>query len=501
MSKQKLQHLIHDIKKIDTSWDRKIAALSLDSREIKKDTLFLACVGTEQDGRNFIDTAIENGAAAVLADADFDSEDRLVEHNGESVPVIYVNDLKQYIGPIASRFYQTPSENMTVIAVTGTNGKTSCCHFLAQSLAYVNKKVAVLGTVGNGIWGEQTQGQLTTPDAISIQAYLAEFKKQGVEYVVMEASSHGLVQGRINGIHIDIAVFTNLSRDRLDYHKNMRAYGEAKKLLFKNRYLKATVINVDDEFGRHIYDTLPTKIKKYCYTSSGRMGENQHMVTRVQQVHLNLEGLTASTQSPWGDGILHTSLLGRINLSNLLAVFTCLGILNFSIDDIMQCMKVVQPVPGRMQLFGGDGKPYVVVDYAHTPDALRQVLETLKEYTDGEVWCVFGCGGDRDQGKRKQMGQIAESIADHAVITDDNPRHEKPHMIAADILQGMARPEFAVVEHDRRRAISHAINCAKAKDIVLIAGKGHESYQLYNDDKHPFNDELEVQMILSEYQP
>lgn len=500
MKTKKLSDLLQGIVKIDASLECRVTGLALDSREVNKGNIFFACIGEHADGRKFIDAAIEKGAVAVISDSTAaKARATSKQYKNKEIPIIRVPDLKQQVSEIAARFYNRPSKDLMVIAVTGTNGKTSCCHFIAQALTAMGKKVGVLGTVGNGLWGQHKESQLTTPDPIALQQLLAEFKVQNATHVIMEASSHGIVQGRMNAIECDIAIFTNLTREHLDYHGSMEAYGNAKRKLFENPYLKYAVINIDDEFGRQLSETLQLKMQLFAYSASGRLSEKPVKLTRAHQVHVNIEGITASIYSPWGDGVLHTQLIGRFNLSNLLAVLTTLGILGFSIQETINLLADTKGVPGRMELFGGKGKPYVIVDYAHTPDALRQVLTSLKEYLDGELWCIFGCGGDRDQGKRAQMGQISETLADRVIITDDNPRHEQPQDIVADILQGMSRPEFAVVEHDRRRAISHGINCAQPGDIVLISGKGHESYQQYGDNKNPFNDELEVQMVLAEY--
>lgn len=474
--------------------DPDVLGLSLDSRNINPGQVFFAYQGHNTDGNHYIADAINKNAAAIVTDS---AEAASVNRNS-TCPIIVVDDLKTQLSEIAANFYDHPSKKMQIIGITGTNGKTSFCHFLAQALTLLGESVGVLGTLGNGVFGKQEKASVTTPDPIKLQAMLADMVSQGVNYVAMEVSSHGLKQGRVDAVDFDIAVFSNLSRDHLDYHGDMLAYGNAKRQLFQKECLKQLIFNIDDEFGRQLLEEFYQKKPTYAYSAEGRICEYAVSTLRAQHVHLNMKGVTASLHTPWLNGVLHASVMGRFNLSNLLAVFAVLGINGFAPENIFSALAKVQGVNGRMQLFGGGDKPYVIIDYAHTPDALKQVLMTLRDYTEGDLWCVFGCGGNRDQGKRGQMGQIAESIADNVILTDDNPRHEEPASIIADILQSMSKPERAVIEYNRRRAIAHAIHCAKSGDIILIAGKGHENYQIYGDESFPFSDEIEVQMLLTE---
>lgn len=474
------------------SRDPEIHGLSLDSRTVKPGEVFFAYKGYKTDGNHYIADVIQKNVAAIVTD----SPDNVVAN--ANCPIIFVKDLKLSLSQIAANFYDHPSKKMQVIGITGTNGKTSFCHFLAQVLTMLGEKVGVMGTLGNGIFGKCEKSNLTTPDPIKLQALMADMHQQGVKSVAMEVSSHGIEQGRANAIDFDMAVFSNLSRDHLDFHGDMAAYGNAKRKLFQKDCLKHLIFNIDDDFGRQLLEEFYSKKSTYAYSAEGRVSEYAVPTIRAQHVHLNMKGVTASLHTPWSDGVLHASLMGRFNLSNLLAVFAVLGISEIAPEAIFTSLAKVQGVNGRMQLLGGGEKPYVVIDYAHTPDALKQVLATLRDYTEANLWCVFGCGGNRDQGKRGQMGQIAENFADNVIITDDNPRDEEPMAIIADILQSMAKPERAVIEHNRRRAIAHAINCAKIGDIILVAGKGHENYQIYGNETLPFSDELEVQMLLAE---
>lgn len=469
-----------------------IHGLSIDSRTVKSGDVFFAYKGYKTDGNHYIAEVMQKNPAAIITDSmDVVTPDA-------KCPIIFVKDLKFCLSQIAANFYEHPSKKMQVIGITGTNGKTSFCHFLAQTLSMLGESVGVLGTLGNGIFGKCEKSSLTTPDPIKLQALMADMLKQGVKYVAMEVSSHGIEQGRADAIDFDMAVFSNLSRDHLDFHGDMAAYGNAKRKLFQKDCLKQVIFNIDDDFGRQLLEEFYSKKSTYAYSAEGRISEYAVPTIRAQHVHLNMKGVTASLHTPWSNGVLHASLMGRFNLSNLLAVFTVLGIKGFAPEAIFASLAKVQGINGRMQLLGGGDKPYVVIDYAHTPDALKQVLLTLHDYTEGDLWCVFGCGGNRDQGKRAQMGQIAEVFADNMIITDDNPRDEEPMAIIADILQSMAKPERAIIEHNRRRAIAHAINCAKIGDIILVAGKGHENYQIYGNEILSFSDELEVQMLLAE---
>lgn len=493
-----LSELLDGIVPFDSKMERIITGLSEDSRYVSTGNLFFARRGIKKDGREFIASAIEKGAAVVLVEAD--NKPGTAHTNGNNVPIIAVKDLAQVIGLIAARFYDDPSKDLKIIGITGTNGKTTCAHFIAQGLHLSGENCGIIGTLGNGFYQQLQPGSHTTPDAIAIQRLLAEFRNQGAKYVAIEVTSHALTQGRVNGVDIDIAVLTNLTRDHLDYHGNIASYAAAKRSLFSKPGVQYAILNADDEFGRQWMDELTDKMPVFSYSLSSHQPEsvalNNHKIY-VHHAQLDTNGITASLHTPWGDGVLHNpKLTGRFNLSNLLAVVGVLGILGIPLETILSRMAELRGVPGRMETFGGGTQPLVVIDFAHTPDALEQVLQALVEYKQGTLWCVFGCGGDRDRGKRPLMGKIAEQYADQLVITDDNPRHEDPRQIVTEIFQGLEQPNKAVIEHDRRRAIEHAISCAQPNDVVLVAGKGHETYQIIGDNKEPFNDALEVQKIL-----
>jgi UDP-N-acetylmuramoyl-L-alanyl-D-glutamate--2,6-diaminopimelate ligase len=497
-----LSVLLKDIVEVASSDDCEILGLSLDSRKVKAGDLFFAYPGAQVDGRDFIEDAVKKGAVAILAETLTRPSGTLSQRERGQPKIHFVSNLATQVGIIAARFYNNPSQHMQVVGITGTNGKTSCCHFIAQALHKQNTVCGVIGTIGNGLYQNDHQqlqaASLTTPDAIALQALLAEWHQQKVKHVVMEAASHGLAQGRVNGVQFAIAVFTNLTRDHLDYHGDMENYAQAKRLLFAQPGLQYAVLNLDDKYGKQWSEEFKNDLTVFNYSLSP-INQPSNNTIYVRQAQFNAIGITASIHTPWGVGVLHNPfLIGRFNLSNLLAALTVLGILGMPLETILASLAEVRPVAGRMQTVGGGTKPLAVIDYSHTPDSLEKALQTLREHCKGKLWCVFGCGGNRDRGKRPLMGKIAEQYADCVVITDDNPRHEDAREIVAEILQGLMDPACAVIEHDRRRAIIHALSCAHPDDIVLIAGKGHETYQIIGDQKNTFSDVLEAQLVFNE---
>lgn len=465
--------------------DRPITGLALNSKQVKPGDLFFAHI------EDYIHEAIAKGATAVVVD-------KMPAQLNEPIPIFELKNLKYKIGLIAANFYQHPSKDLRVIGVTGTNGKTSCTQFIAQALKMAGQRTAVIGTLGNGLTGQLAESNLTTPDPIQLQQLLATFRDQGVNTVAIETSSHGLEQGRINGTQFSIGIFTNLSRDHLDYHVTFDAYAKAKQILFEQPGLNYAVINADDTYGKQWLNSLNSHLKLFAYTTHHRPIIPSYIpLIKAEHIHFSAKGITASLSTPWGNGVLQTELLGKFNIYNLLAVITTLGIMGIPLQDILLYASSLKGVTGRMQTFRGKSyQPLVVVDYAHTPDALKSALLALREHCEGELWCVFGCGGDRDRGKRPEMGHIAQQYADQIIITNDNPRQENPNDIAADIIEGIDSTSSYIIELDRRRAIAHAISCADAKDIVLIAGKGHETYQIIGNEKIPYSDILEVKMLL-----
>jgi len=463
-----------------------ISDLNLDSRLVKANDLFFALSGTHLDGRQFIEDAISNRAVAILIDS------FKFELNWQNnIPIISIPDLRKQTGKIAAKFYDYPAKKMQMIGVTGTSGKTSCTQFIAAILNHLAISCGVIGTLGNGLYGHIEAGSLTTPDAITLQKTLANFVDQGAKITAMEVSSHSLDQGRVNGIEFDVGIFTNLTREHLDYHKTMEEYGAAKKRLFNQSHY--AVVNADDAFGREIFHSFKNRQDIFAYASHAN---NSDAKIYAENIRLNSSGIKARIRTLWGDGELETSLVGQFNLNNLLAVITSLGLLKIPLDSILAAIRILNPVAGRMQTFGGNNKPLVIVDYAHKPDALEKVLVALRQQCHGKLYCVFGCGGDRDRGKRPMMAKIAEQYADHVIVTDDNPRYEDPAQIIEDILQGFENRSQVKVEHDRSKAIQDVIRLSQSGDCVLIAGKGAETYQIIGDQKHPFSDIDKVKEVL-----
>lgn len=474
-----------------TSFNQSFTGITADSRCVKPGALFLAYPGTHSDGRNYIDQAIQAGATGVIwDDQDFDWPAEWLVSN---VPA---KQLKQHVGDLAAEYFGHPSKQVSMIGVTGTNGKTSVSQWIAQCLTILGQKTAVLGTIGNGFVDMESatlsEAANTTPDAILLQSMLADYVAQQAKAVVMEVSSHGLEQNRVNGVAFDIAILTNLSRDHLDYHRTMEAYAAAKQKLFDWDGLTMSILNADDAFGRQLAEKLKQENKPFI-----SYGLEQGDVAG-SDLHLHQQGLTMQVITPQGQAVLHAPVLGRFNAYNLLAVLATLLTLNIRLEDAIAAIAKIKPVTGRMQLFGGGGMPLVVIDYAHTPDALEKVLTTLKEQSPAKLICVFGCGGDRDAGKRPLMGAIASKLADEVIVTSDNPRSEDPLNIIRQIQAGLSGP-FAIAEQ-RDAAIKMAINSAHAGDIVLIAGKGHEDYQEIAGVRYPFSDALVAQAALAQYQ-
>jgi UDP-N-acetylmuramoyl-L-alanyl-D-glutamate--2,6-diaminopimelate ligase len=480
----------------------RIKHLVADSRRIKPGDTFVAYPGATVDGRNFIGQAISNGANAVIWEAkDF------AWNESWDVPNLAIEDLRIKSGSLADQVYQSPSRKLWMVGVTGTNGKTTCSHWIARSLNELGRKSAVLGTLGNGMPGALQPTANTTPEAINIHGLLAEYVKQGVKSVSMEVSSHALDQGRVNAVHFDVALLTNLSRDHLDYHGDMQTYAAVKRKLFNWSQLKHAVLNLDDTFGADLAEAL--RDQNVEVTGYGLNEESLRLAERlgIRMVfggHLDMDaqGMNLHVNSSWGRAELHSRLIGRFNVSNLLGVLAVLLVSGIGLSDAVKELEQQKAVAGRMQTLGGKDKPTVVVDYAHTPDALEKVLQALLEVTKplgGNLICVFGCGGDRDRGKRPMMGKIATKLADECVITSDNPRSESPKAIIDAILFGV-EGRYQVIE-DRAHAITRAISMARVEDTVLIAGKGHEDYQEINGVKQPFSDSEVVRRALSVWMP
>ena len=465
--------------------------MTADSRLVKRGSVFVAYKGEAADGRTFIPQAIENGAAVVIWEqADFAWRDDW------QVPNQAMVDLKQQVGQIASEFYGQPSQHLWMIGVTGTNGKTTCTNWLAQAFGALNKQAAVVGTLGNGILSAGlSETKNTTPDSIFLQQMLADYLSQKASVVAMEVSSHGLDQGRVNGVSFDIAVFTNLTRDHLDYHGDMQAYAAAKKKLFAWDGLKVAVLNRDDAFGLELAKELKAQGKRVLTYGLEKIAADETDIS-VNSLELTEQGMRLEVQTPQGDAEISAAVVGRFNAYNLLAVLATLLASDVSLADAVKALLTLKPVAGRMQQYGGGALPLVVIDYAHTPDALEQVLKSLRAQTKGQLVCVFGCGGDRDSGKRPLMGKVASDLADKVIVTSDNPRGELPAGIIKAVMDGVKQNAISI--ENRSDAIDHAIKNAKVGDVILLAGKGHENYQEIAGVKYPFSDIEKAQQSLQE---
>lgn len=477
----------------------RISSLSLDSRRIQPGGLFLACAGGDQHGMDYLFQALENGAVAVAYEPDDNWNKQRMETlpEGLVIPIVAIPKLGQQASEIAGRFYQHPSHHMSVIGFTGTNGKTSCTIFLAQALG-VQAKCGVVGTLGTGFPGELKSGTHTTPGPIELQRILNELRSEDAQSVAMEVSSHALEQGRVEAIHFDVAVFTNLSRDHLDYHGSMEAYGASKLRLFRMPGIRCAVVNLDDPFGARVLEGLPAGVLALGYglKDPDEVSERLDGWAWAQDIQTDGHGMTVRVQTSRGDGEFHTGLLGHFNVSNLLAVLNVLLFRGVALHTALETISSLETVAGRMERLGGGDSPLVVVDYSHTPDALEQALIAARAHTAGQLICVFGCGGDRDTGKRPQMGGIAERLADRVILTDDNPRTEDGDWIITDIQGGMERPSDALVQRDRAEAIRTAIAQANAGDLILVCGKGHEDYQLVGKQRLNFSDREQVLLAL-----
>lgn len=473
--------------------ERPLREMTLDSRQAASGDLFVAIAGHQADGRRFIPQAIAQGVAAVIAEAEGEAEDgQITEMHG--VPVIYLAQLPQRLSALAGRFWQQPGDKLRLIGVTGTNGKTTTTQLLAQWANLLGETSAVMGTVGNGLYGQLAATENTTGSAVDVQHVLHSLVEKGATLAAMEVSSHGLVQHRVAALPFAAAVFTNLSRDHLDYHGDMARYEAAKWLLFSEHQVGQCIINADDEVGRRWLESLPDAV---AVTMENNLQPGCHgRWLKATQVNYHDNGAAISFESSWGNGMVESRLMGAFNVSNLLVALATLLSLGYPLTELIATGNQLQPVCGRMEVFNAPGKPTVVVDYAHTPDALEKALEAARLHCKGKLWCLFGCGGDRDKGKRPLMGAIAEQLADVVVVTDDNPRSEEPAAIVADILAGLLDAGRARVVHGRAQAVTNAIMQAQENDVVLVAGKGHEDYQLVGNRRLDYSDRTTVARLL-----
>lgn len=456
--------------------DITIRHLQIDSREVNAGDAFIAIKGAKLDGREFIQEAIKNGAVAVFYHSD--KKHQISDIKG--VPIIHVADLDKKQIELATYFYDNPSSKLQVVGVTGTNGKTTITNLIAQWINLLQKSSSVIGTMGNGSLNQLVHAKNTTASACDIQKMLAEFVEQDITLTAMEVSSHGLVQDRVKGVQFDAVAFTNLTRDHLDFHGDMKAYEAAKWRLFSEFPSTQKIINADDPVGRKWLTKLPQAIA----VSNNNIDLSHHQKwIKALNITYHSHNVIITFESSWGNGIIESRLMGGFNVNNLLIALATLLSLGYALDELLNVSSKLVAVKGRMEMIKrAPTVATVVIDYAHTPDALKQALFSLKSHCDGDLWCIFGCGGDRDKGKRPLMAAMTEQYADHVIVTDDNPRTESSESIIADILTGFNNPSAIKTISNRQDAIYYALDNARANDIILVAGKGHETEQIIGHD-------------------
>ncbi|TVP59758.1 MAG: UDP-N-acetylmuramoyl-L-alanyl-D-glutamate--2,6-diaminopimelate ligase [Halomonadaceae bacterium] len=480
--------LLRETVTVPSVLDVRIHGLSSDSRELRSGDAFIAVAGTSGDAWDHVPEAVARGAAAVLLDV----ASPAACYEWQGALIVPVPDLKRWQAALADRFYDSPSQSLSVVGVTGTNGKTSVTRFLTQLLNGAGVTTASIGTLGYGFPGQETPASHTTPGPVRLQRLLAGYRRAGAQAVVMEVSSHALVQGRVDWVDFTGAVLTNLSQDHLDYHGTLEAYGQAKAALFTRLEPAFAVLNQDDAFGRSLAKSLKGGCSLWSYTMAPDQGD-----LVLTDLTLSATGFIAQIDGAAGPMTLRCPLLGRFNVANVMAAVGAALALDLNPGLIETLVAGLSAPPGRLERYGAHKGPQIVVDYAHTPDALASALGALRPHCQGKLWCVFGCGGDRDTSKRPLMGGIAEKLADQLVVTDDNPRSETPEHIAREILSGMQAPDKVTVIHDRRKAIAHALAGAAPRDLILIAGKGHEDTQERQGIRRPFSDRQVVLSLLN----
>lgn len=459
--------------------------ISNDSRSIKPGALFIAYPGAAADGRLFINKAVSSGAAAIAYEP---NSFPAAVHLPDTIPCIAIPHLAEQLAQIAQRFYNDPSAHIQVTGITGTNGKTTIAYQLAQAHSLLGEQAAYIGTIGQGAVNSLKPLDNTTPDALCLQRLLSEYCELGFKKACMEVSSHALSQHRVDAVTFHQALFTNLTLDHLDYHETMEAYAAAKAQLFMRDELEYAIINSDDKHYYLFASVVKPHVRQLTY------GIDNHADIRAVHWQMDVNGTDIDVESPWGKHSLHINALGKFNIYNSLAVFTSLLASGYSAEDVVAAMRELKAAPGRLELVAQS--PYVLVDYAHTPDALENALITLNQIKKGKLWVIFGCGGDRDKTKRPIMGKTASTYADHVIITSDNPRSEVPELIIKEVTAGVIDKAKLATIVNREEAIMYTLNHADKNDIILIAGKGHEAYQQIGAVKHPFSDQEIVKKIM-----
>ena len=477
-----------------------VNALVQDNRKARNGNLFIAHQGFNTHGLLYAQDAVAKGVSVVLWDGDLENRNEILDSISNKVLCIHCEDLKNKVGAIASRYYEQPSLSMNTIGVTGTDGKTSVAHFLAQCLDAHDVHCGVLGTLGNGFINDLHPTGLTTVDALHVQKTLSDMQQAGAKHVVMEVSSHGLDQGRVNGVAFATAVFTNIAADHLDYHGTLDNYAAAKKRLFCTPGLGSAVINLDDEYGRSLAKEVREHVCVWGYSLKADVTaykEYADYFVNAIEIKPFERGCHLSVTTPGGSAKFDIPLIGRFNVANALAVLATLLVSRLSFDDAVKSLAAVHPVDGRVEIISEDDKPVVVVDYAHTEQGLAAVCQSVRDHFSGDLWCVFGCGGDRDRSKRALMAKVAEQYADKIIVTTDNPRHEDPQKIVDEVMAGFSSVENVEAVLDRRQAIDIAITNAQPGDVVLLAGKGHETSQIVGDVHIAFDDRRVAREFLS----
>jgi len=470
-----------------------VTDVQTDSREVSPGSLFIALQGINGDGEKYISNAVENGAVAILVESKHYSSVLNVE-----IPVIGITELKQHVADIVDIFYDHASNRLLKYGVTGTNGKSTITSLIAQLSSTIGKKAAVIGTLGYGLVDENLiQTDLTTPDVVKFHRIFAELNAASVEVVAVEVSSHGIDQKRVENVSFQVGILSNITRDHLDYHGSFEKYADVKKSFLLSESCQSAVVNLDDPECKKIIDALNEK-KNQCLSYGI---DNSDADVKALDACYSPLGINAQIISPWGKAKILCPLMGKFNLSNLLAAISAMCIRGVDFEQIVDAVSNLHAVDGRLQVVemqGAKESPRVFVDYAHTPDALSQVLQALRLHLENRLWVVFGCGGDRDRGKRAEMGAVASRFADRVIVTSDNPRSEDPEAIIREVISGIDANAVVEAVSEREIAISLAVGSCEKNDVILIAGKGHEDYQIIGDQKIPFSDYLVAQNALQQ---
>ncbi len=474
-----------------------VSGLAIDSRYVQPGYAFIAMEGQFNHGLAYAEAAIERGASVILCDADYDQYcQQILARLVTRAICVPVKNLRRKMGDIAARIYQHNQAVMPIIGVTGTNGKTSVTHFIAQAMSSATQTSAVIGTLGNGAINNLSESTHTTPDVVSVHQMLSDYEQRGMNSVAMEVSSHGLDQERVAGLCFDVAVLTNISRDHLDYHGDMESYRQAKRKLFVNEKAKSLVLNADDEFGMQLYAEFSGERTSWLYSVKKERVKGSENYAYAENVVLESSGISFMLHTSQGSSLVSLGLLGEFNVHNVLACTCVLLQTGMNFNHVVKRLENISTVRGRMELIKYAESPAIVIDYAHTPDALEQALKSVRKHHDGRLICVFGCGGERDSGKRPMMAEVAESLADLVILTNDNPRGEDPDHILDEIKKGIKNPVNLIVEKNRGKAICQAIEMATRDDMVLIAGKGHETYQIVGNETIYFSDQDQARSCL-----